>query len=66
MSKDINRVASGSVEDSSAACAGRIPKDASAGQKMLAAESCARDKPLAEKLVFGRRLKGCLPSFPIV
>lgn len=44
LSKDINRVASGSVEDSSAACAGRIPQDASAGQKMLAAESCERDR----------------------
>ena len=44
LSKDINRVASGSVEDSSAACAGRIPKDASAGQKMLAEESCSRDQ----------------------
>ena len=44
LSKDINRVASGSVEDSSVACAGRIPKDASAGQKMLAEESCSRDQ----------------------
>ena len=43
-SKDINRIASGSVEDSSVACVGRIPKDASAGQKMLAEESCRRDQ----------------------
>ena len=40
----INRVASGSVEDTSSACLARIPKDATAGQKMLAEESCRRDQ----------------------
>ncbi len=42
--KNRNRVASGSVEDSLDACMARIPQDASAGQKMLAAESCKRDQ----------------------
>jgi len=40
----INRVASGSVEDTSIGCLARIPKDASVGQKMLAEESCRRDQ----------------------
>lgn len=40
----LNRVASGAVEDTSNACLARIPKDASAGQKMLAEESCRRDQ----------------------
>ena len=40
----INRVASGAVEDTSNACLARIPNDASAGQKMLAEESCRRDQ----------------------
>ena len=40
----INRIASGAVEDSLAACMARIPGDASAGQKMLAEESCRRDQ----------------------
>jgi hypothetical protein len=40
----INRIASGAVEDSLAACKGRIPDNASAGQKMLAEESCLRDQ----------------------
>ena len=40
----IGRVASGSVEDTSNACMARIPNDASAGQKMLAEESCNRDQ----------------------
>lgn len=39
-----NRVASGSVEDNLDACLARIPQDASAGQKMLATESCKRDQ----------------------
>ncbi|MEQ1794674.1 MAG: hypothetical protein ABL970_10825, partial [Nitrospira sp.] len=42
--KNIERVASGAVEDSLNACMARIPKDASAGQKMLAEESCRRDQ----------------------
>ena len=40
----IERVASGSVEDTSNACMARIPNDASAGQKLLAEESCRRDQ----------------------
>lgn len=39
-----NRVASGSVEDSLDSCMARIPKDGSAGQRMLAEESCKRDQ----------------------
>jgi hypothetical protein len=39
-----NRVASGSVEDNLNDCMARIPQDASAGQRMLAAESCKRDQ----------------------
>jgi hypothetical protein len=42
--KGIDRIASGSVEDSLDACKARIPSDASAGQKMLAEESCDRDQ----------------------
>lgn len=42
--KNIDRVASGSVEDNLNACMARIPKDASAGQRMLAEESCRRDQ----------------------
>ncbi len=42
--KGIDRIASGAVEDSLNACLARIPKDASAGQKMLAEESCRRDQ----------------------
>ncbi|MCG3778922.1 MAG: hypothetical protein JW388_1650 [Nitrospira sp.] len=38
--KDINRIAAGSQQDTQAACLGRIPSDASAGQKMLAENSC--------------------------
>ena len=40
----IGRVASGAVEDSLNACLARIPKAATAGQKMLAEESCKRDQ----------------------
>lgn len=39
-----NIVASGAVEDSLAACLARIPKDATAGQRMLAEDSCKRDQ----------------------
>jgi len=42
--KNIDRIAIGSVEDSLDACMARIPKDASAGQRMLAEESCRRDQ----------------------
>jgi hypothetical protein len=34
------------VEDSLNACMARIPKDATAGQRMLAEESCRRDQAL--------------------
>ena len=40
--KSNDAVAAGSVEDSLHACLARIPKDATAGQKMLAEESCRR------------------------
>ena len=36
-------IASGAVEDSLKACLARIPKDASAGQRMVAVQSCERD-----------------------
>lgn len=42
--KNIDRIAAGAVEDSLNACLARIPKDATAGQKMLAEESCRRDQ----------------------
>lgn len=42
--KNIDRVASGAVEDTLNACMARVPKDASAGQRMLAEESCRRDQ----------------------
>jgi hypothetical protein len=41
---DRNTLAAGSVEDSLKACMGRIPKDASAGQRMVAEQSCERDE----------------------
>ncbi|WP_455377218.1 hypothetical protein [Petrachloros mirabilis] len=43
-SKSGDRVASGTQGDTLAACMARIPKDASAGQRMLAEESCRRDQ----------------------
>ena len=36
-------IASGAVEDSRKACMARVPKDASAGQRMMAEQSCDRD-----------------------
>lgn len=42
--KNIDRVAAGAVEDTLDACLARIPTNASAGQKMLAEESCRRDQ----------------------
>ncbi len=36
--------AAGSVEDSLQACLSRIPKDATAGQRMIAEQSCRRDE----------------------
>ncbi len=37
-------VASGAVEDSQQACLARIPKDATAGQRLMAEQSCKRDQ----------------------
>lgn len=37
-------VASGSTEDSQQACLARIPKVATAGQRMIAEDSCKRDQ----------------------
>ena len=37
-------VASGAVEDTQSGCLARIPKDATAGQRMLAEDSCKRDQ----------------------
>jgi hypothetical protein len=42
--RNIDRIASGAAEDSLNACLARIPKDASAGQKMMAEQSCNRDQ----------------------
>ena len=42
--KSGDRVSSGTQGDTLEACMGRIPKDASAGQRMLAEESCKRDQ----------------------
>jgi hypothetical protein len=36
--------ASGAVEDNLKTCMGRIPKDASAGQRMMAEQGCGRDQ----------------------
>ena len=41
---NIDRVASGAVEDTQNACMARIPTGASADQGMLAEESCRRDQ----------------------
>lgn len=42
--KSGDRPASGTQGDTLDACMARIPKDASAGQRMLAEESCRRDQ----------------------
>ncbi len=42
--KSHDRVASGTQGDTLDACIARIPKDATAGQRMLAEESCKRDQ----------------------
>lgn len=42
--KSGDRAASGTQGDTLEACMARIPKDASAGQRMLAEESCRRDQ----------------------
>ena len=41
-------VASGAVEDSLKACMARIPTDASAGQRMMAEQSCQRDEEVRQ------------------
>jgi hypothetical protein len=40
-----NRIAAGVEEETLDTCLGRIPKDATAGQKMLAEQTCRRDFP---------------------
>jgi hypothetical protein len=42
--KSGDRAAAGTYGDSLEACMGRIPKDATTGQRMLAEESCRRDQ----------------------
>ncbi len=42
--KNIERIASGAVQDSLNACMEPIPKDADADQRMQAEESCHRDQ----------------------
>lgn len=49
-------MASGAVEDTLKACLGRIPVDASAGQRLLAEQSCAGDEET-------RRLLPAAPKF---
>ena len=44
--KSGNRVSAGTQGDSFEACMARIPKDATAGQRMLAEDSCQRDQLL--------------------
>jgi hypothetical protein len=39
-----NTMAAGATEDSLQACLSRIPKDATAGQRMIAEQSCRRDE----------------------
>jgi len=42
--------ASGAVEDNLKTCMGRIPKDASAGQRMMAEQGCGRDQEIRKSL----------------
>lgn len=39
-----NTIAAGATEDSLKSCLSRIPKDATAGQRMIAEQSCQRDE----------------------
>lgn len=39
-----NTIAAGASEDSLKSCLSRIPKDATAGQRMVAEQSCQRDE----------------------
>lgn len=47
---DLGVLASGSVEDTLLACLARIPKDASAGQRLVAEQSCKRDEGTREMI----------------
>jgi hypothetical protein len=42
--------ASGAVEDDLKHCLGRIPKNASAGQRMMAEQGCGRDQEIRKSL----------------
>lgn len=42
--------ASGTARDTLEACLARIPEDASAGQRMMAEQSCARDEEARESI----------------
>ena len=42
-STNLDRIASGAVEDTLNDCLSRVPRDASEGQKLLAEQSCRRD-----------------------
>ncbi len=44
VSKSANRASAGTQGDSFEACMARIPSDATAGQRLLAEESCKRDQ----------------------
>jgi len=44
-SKSETRIAAGVEEETLDTCIGRIPKDATAGQQMLAEQTCRRDFP---------------------
>jgi hypothetical protein len=38
------------VEDSLKSCMGRIPKDASTGQRMMAEQGCGRDQEIRKSI----------------
>lgn len=42
--RELGIVAAGAVEDSLQACLARIPKDATAGQRMVAEQGCKQDQ----------------------
>ncbi|MGQ0811322.1 MAG: hypothetical protein ACT4OO_08880 [Nitrospiraceae bacterium] len=42
--KATSKVASGTEDDTLQACIGRIPKDATVGQRMIAEQTCKRDE----------------------
>lgn len=43
-SEELGKIAAGSAKDTLKACLARIPKDASAGQRMLAEQNCEREE----------------------